>query len=60
MEVLTSLTEAFSDAYKGNITTAKIPRAPYRIINYTGVHVTVAVTHSGFQVSLDWIPLVVF
>lgn len=53
MEVSTALSEAFSDAYKGNITTTKTPRAPYRIINHTGMHVTVAVTHSGFQVAAE-------
>nr|XP_045626468.1 vacuolar protein sorting-associated protein 13C-like isoform X1 [Procambarus clarkii] len=51
MEVLKSLSEAFSEAYKRTVTGTKSPCAPYRIINRTGVHIIAAIMQSGFQVA---------
>lgn len=52
MEVLTTLSKAFADAYKRNLTARDTHLAPYRIINQTGKNVSVAVRQSGFQVRL--------
>lgn len=50
MEVLTTLSQAFADAYKRNLTARDSHLAPYRIVNQTGMNVSVAVRQSGFQV----------
>lgn len=53
MEVLTTLSKAFADAYKRNLTARDTHLAPYRIINQTGKNVSVAVRQSGFQVAAE-------
>lgn len=52
MEVVSILSEAFSDAYGRKVMDSKTPCAPYRIANYTGMHISVEVARSGFKVSL--------
>lgn len=52
MEVVNVLSEAFSEAYKRKVTDTKTLCAPYRIANYTGMHISVEVAQSGFKVSL--------
>ncbi|XP_050687793.1 intermembrane lipid transfer protein Vps13-like isoform X2 [Eriocheir sinensis] len=51
MEVVGILSEAFSEAYKRKVTDAKTLSAPYRIANYTGMHISVEVAQSGFKVA---------
>ncbi|KAG7176031.1 Vacuolar protein sorting-associated protein 13C-like [Homarus americanus] len=53
IEVFTSVSEAFSEAYNRSVTGAKAPRAPYRIVNRTGMHISVSVMQSGFRVASD-------
>lgn len=52
-EVLTSLSEAFTDAYKRQLTARDTLTAPYRIVNYTGMHINVVVKGSDFQVATE-------
>ncbi|KAK3890033.1 hypothetical protein Pcinc_005997 [Petrolisthes cinctipes] len=51
MDVSSSLTKAFAEAYKRLEAGTRGPRAPYRVINRTGRDVKVAVRKSGFQVA---------
>lgn len=51
IEVVTILSEAFADAYGRKVMDSKTPCAPYRIANYTGMHISVEVAQSGFKVA---------
>ncbi|KAK8381851.1 hypothetical protein O3P69_015099 [Scylla paramamosain] len=53
MEVVAILSEAFSDAYGRKVMDSKTPCAPYRIANYTGMHISVEVAQSGFKVASE-------
>ncbi|MCL4121991.1 UNVERIFIED_CONTAM: hypothetical protein GTU68_065584, partial [Idotea baltica] len=51
LEVLSVLSDSFVAAYKGNLSVRKLPKAPYKLINKTGLTISVGLKESGLKVT---------
>lgn len=51
IEVLGVLSESFIAAYTKTLSVRKLPKAPYRLINKTGLNIAVNLRESGLRVS---------